>query len=410
MVFTSWGLVSSLCIFALPSTSGFLSDKMIGRRSVKGKIHPTHLSSLSYDNTSVALDGVTDFEEWFSSNVSSGARANSICHALFNSMGRGLQFTSTKSSDLKGVAVVPRKLVMRVPISEEGDKTSERSWDTNLSCLLFDECQKGKDSAYYGYCSLLTRGFNLQPKMTTYPSTAPDTLRHWSEQQKNRLKESEDGKKLLDAENEQATKWRQKYDSLSVNEKEKLSYDNFLWAMEAVHSRAFKGNFNVLDGGEGGPLRKIASLLLPLSALAFGIVYASDPSMNQYFAPLSIVAASPVALTIIADQKGSKEAVMLPLIDSANHLEEADSVIEYDPTVDAYVLSLGEKCLVKEVDGAVVRAQVCISYGNKKDFELLINYGFLRGVALEGLKNEDNREGVRQRLIDEFLSRNPCVS
>ncbi len=165
-----------------------------------------------------------------------------------------------------------------------------------------------------------------------------------------------------------------------------------------------------LDGGEGGPLRKIATLLLPLSALAFGVVYASDPSMDQYFLPLAIVAASPVVLTIIADQKGSQEAVMLPLIDSANHLEEADSLIEYDPAVEAYVLSLGRKCLVKEADGAVERAQACISYGIRKDSELLMNYGFLRGVSFEGLKNGDgsnDRDDVRRRLADEFLSRNP---
>jgi hypothetical protein len=132
--------------------------------------------------------------------------------------------------------------------------------------------------------------------------------------------------------------------------------------------------------------------------------------MDQYFLPLAIVAASPVVLTIVADQKGSKEAVMLPLIDSANHLQEADSVIEYDPAVEAYVLSLGRKCLVKEADGAVERAQVCISYGIRKDSELLMNYGFLRGVTLGGLKNEErsnDRDDIRQRLAGEFLSRNP---
>jgi hypothetical protein len=168
---------------------------------------------------------------------------------------------------------------------------------------------------------------------------------------------------------------------------------------------------SALDGGEGGPLRKIASLLLPLSALAFGVVYASDPSMDQYFLPLAIVAAAPVVLTIVADQKGSQEAVMLPLIDSANHLEEADSLIEYDPAAEAYVLSLGRMCLVKEADGAVDRAQVCISYGIRKDSELLMNYGFLRGVTFEGLQNEEetskNRDDIRRRLADEFLSRNP---
>ena len=135
---------------ALPA-SGFHLGK--GNRPVK--ILPTSLSSLAYDETgtavgSSALDGVDEFEEWFSSNMSSGARVNSIRHALFNSMGRGLQFTSAKSSDLNRVAVVPRKLVLRVPFTDEEDKAISRSWDTHLSCKLWDECQKGRDSVYYG--------------------------------------------------------------------------------------------------------------------------------------------------------------------------------------------------------------------------------------------------------------------
>jgi hypothetical protein len=148
-----WYRISAFLLScALPSASSFLS---VGRRSVKILL-PTSLASLTYDDTGTgvvfnnALDGVADFEEWFSSNMSSGARVNSIRHSFFNSMGRGLQFTSAKSSDLNKVAVVPRKLVMRVPCPDEDDKVSSRSWDTNLSCKLWEECQKGKDSVYYG--------------------------------------------------------------------------------------------------------------------------------------------------------------------------------------------------------------------------------------------------------------------
>ena len=93
---------------------------------------------------------MSDFEEWFSTNSSSGAQLNNIRHAVFNSMGRGLQFTSTKSSALNKVAVVPRKLVLHVPFFNEEDSASGRSWDSNLSCKLWEECQKGKDSVYYG--------------------------------------------------------------------------------------------------------------------------------------------------------------------------------------------------------------------------------------------------------------------
>ena len=82
----------------------------------------------------------------------------------------------------------------------------------------------------------------------------------------------------------------------------------------------------------------------------------------------------------------------------ANHLQEADSVIEYNPANNSFELSLGRKCLVKEGE----RAQACISYGIRKDSELLLNYGFLRGVSMDR-----STDDVRQRLALEYLKRNP---
>ena len=96
------------------------------------------------------------------------------------------------------------------------------------------------------YCSLLTRGANLQPGATAYPSTAADALRHWTPEQKARLEKCDKGKKLLDVENKQQEEWKQKYNTLSAREKENMTYENFQWAMEAVNSRAFRGDF----GGE----------------------------------------------------------------------------------------------------------------------------------------------------------------
>ena len=65
-----------------------------------------------------------------------------------------LTSTTTPSSALNKVAVVPRKLVLNVPFSDNEDdiisSSNGRSWDTNLSCKLWEECQKGKDSVYYG--------------------------------------------------------------------------------------------------------------------------------------------------------------------------------------------------------------------------------------------------------------------
>lgn len=104
-------------------------------------------------------------------------------------------------------------------------------------------------SCYYmncRYCSLLTRGANLQPGTSAYASTAPDALRHWTPAQKALLEKSEKGQKLLKVEAEQQEGWTQKYNALSDGERARMTYEQFDWAMEAVHSRAFRGDF----GGE----------------------------------------------------------------------------------------------------------------------------------------------------------------
>lgn len=136
--------------FALRSVAAFAS---CGRRPLKKRttwFASTATSASGDTGVAASLDGVADFEEWFSSHASSGAKVKNIRHAFFNSTGRGLQFTSSKSSDLKKVAVVPRKLVLRVPYSDEDHNAGRSSWDSILSCMLWEECRKGKDSAYYG--------------------------------------------------------------------------------------------------------------------------------------------------------------------------------------------------------------------------------------------------------------------
>jgi hypothetical protein len=57
------------------------------------------------------------------------------------------------------------------------------------------------------------------------------------------------------------------------------------------------------------------------------------------------------------------------------------------------------------VDGAGEKAQVCISYGIRGDSELLLNYGFMRGVTMDGVGNDKDRTGIRKRLAASFLSK-----
>lgn len=147
-----------LLISCLHGAYGFTTSSVGG----SSRVLPPRTSSttcLSSSSTTTLqnslLDGVADFEEWFTSNASAGAKVNNIKHELFNSMGRGLQFTSRSSSDLSNVAVVPRKLVLNVPYSDDSEDEANSSWDTNLSSKLWNECQRGKDSVYYGYVFIL---------------------------------------------------------------------------------------------------------------------------------------------------------------------------------------------------------------------------------------------------------------
>ena len=155
-------LSSALCLCTISSLISGAHGFASGGRSIAVSPVPTlhsahhtrqfalHSTLADNDNKINPLGGVAAFEEWFSS--SAGAQVNSVRHALFHSDSlRGLEFTSSKASDLNRVAVVPRKLVLSVPFSGEIEEDpTTKSWDTNLSCKLWEECQKGKDSVYYG--------------------------------------------------------------------------------------------------------------------------------------------------------------------------------------------------------------------------------------------------------------------
>ena len=167
----------------LQHVAGFSPIGISSRQSIS----TTSLSSSpATDTSSTSLDGISDFNEWFTSNQ--GTKINNIKHAIFN-WGRGLEFTSRSTSgksalvclylialcisynvltyvtlislyhhkcynarlpDLNNVAVVPRKLVLNTPYSDDVDNENYSNWDMKLSCMLWEECQKGKDSLYYG--------------------------------------------------------------------------------------------------------------------------------------------------------------------------------------------------------------------------------------------------------------------
>lgn len=189
-----------------------------------------------------------------------------------------------------------------------------------------------------------------------------------------------------------------KYAALSDADQNEFSYQQFRWAMEAVNSRAFKGNFS----GQA-PIKELSKALVPFAAGALALNYIrSDPfgaDENITFLLLALSCA-PVILNFLSDNiaGGRIEAVMLPFIDSANHKETSRSEISFDPLKGAFTVSVdGPSCIEKDGD----MNQFYISYGTKYDTELLLNYGFLNGLK-ESYEGQKDR---RRLLAETFNSR-----
>lgn len=302
------------------------------------------------------------FESWFSS-IDGSWLDSGIRHGMIGKL-RGLLWNKNdgKIELATRVATIPRSVVLSTDYSQ-GD------WDSKLAVLLWKSVAEGGNSPYAGYCNLLMQGsMNVSPT-----STAPNALRRWSSDQKLMLGETVSGKKLLQLEVDQTKAWRTKYNSIN----EDITWDQFQWAMEAVHSRAFCGVQT---------LSILPSLAAPVVALG-ALLYAYN-TLPPSEIPLVAVMATAVSVIPTILQQRMKSAVLLPLIDSANHLEAADSSIDFDPLKGSFELSIGPNCLVQENDGST---QLYISYGPKNKEELLLNYGFLPGVPVDLSDNEYRR-------------------
>jgi hypothetical protein len=378
-------------------------------------------------------NGVTEFEEWFTKLDHPKASVHpAVQHERFSSSSssnylRGLSWDSDYVMYSKNkIATIPGDVVL------SSKYTNNEHWDRDLALELWHEMQKpNRTSSIWGYCALLGQGndwknSNRNPNHNNEdpvpPSTAPHALRHWTTPQKERLKNTPAGQALLELNQRQQEQWKQKY---RTNPPTSCTESQFEWAMEVVHSRAFCGI-------PTNPLQDLPYLLAPILAAGVGYWYATtttmmDPSSSSgspWEDPvLMTLALGSVALTALSlTKKDTKWAVLLPLIDSANHMDNADSVIDYDPLRKCFELTVGPSSFVeepvyieKEMDGdrhhsqkepppQLGKPQVYISYGKKGDAEWLLNYGFLPGIR--PLDPDDDDDAYRRRLAEAYMERN----
>lgn len=320
-------------------------------------------------DVSSPLKGVKALEEWL---TSLGAHVHpSVQHGVVKGGLRGLVVDDTWTFSLQNgdkVCDIPQKCVLRADMTDE-------DWDAALALSLLQSRS--------GYRQLLA-----QETKSPYPPTAPHALRHWTTEQREGLQQSTAGQRLLQLDEEQQANWQRKHQRLV--ESVDVSWDNFCWAMETVHSRAFQG----VDTGSN-----LVSVAAPIGSAMTGIVYVKtqiDPN-NLVLVALAVAATVPTLYKMLRAQVST--AVLLPWIDSANHDDVADSKIVFDPLKQCFQLYIGERCLQSAQDEP---SQLVISYGSKSDAELLLNYGFLTRVPY----NEDS-DAYRRALANAFCASDP---
>ena len=325
------------------------------------------------------MEGTATFESWFR-GIPGADLLSDVSHADFGNL-RGL---SSKSGRVKDSSINLMKVPKSIVLSSD---FSQPDWDADLAQTLWMECTKGRSSAISGYVSLLTRGWSSSDLPILPPPTAPDSLRRWSSEEKKLLEGSDGGEKLLQLLDQQNQLWHNKFSRVKG-----MTFEQFEWAMEAVHSRAFCGDF----GMGSSPIPPWVTGAVPVVAAVAGFQYYNqnpDPS-DILMIVFALAAAMPTILSLV--NKSPPVAVLLPMIDSINHREEAVANIEYSPLSDSFLLTVNSNCFVVENEGT----QIYISYGKKKDTELLLNYGFLRDVVLNG-----DSHSRRKALAESFLAR-----
>jgi len=409
-------------------------------------------SSRSSSRTQPSEDIESEFSRWFS-DFPKSTRDPYIYHSLFGTL-RGMEWNGNMAdvpSKRRVIANVPRQMVL------QSDNFRD-DWDVQLTKSLWQEFLLKEKSDIYGYCQLLLNtnnnnnntnkntkdddDYQATTTMNSQNSVSPNAIRHWDDDSKSLLSETMAGKKLVYFEQTQMNSWKKKYDDYLISTRstptqatttktnEIMTWDQFLWIMEVVHSRAFSGDFGTTTNSatkkNESPLNEVAkNALFPLVAAVGGIIASQQQLSSEPPLPvllgLGAIAVLPLLLQLTKDTSvEGKSAVLLPLIDSANHMEEADSSIQYDPISNAFQLSVGPNCLVPDTNNDNdndnnndnnsatnnKRTQLFISYGKKKDSELLLNYGFLANVPCSDGNDEQSRKYQRIRLAEEYIKRN----
>ena len=205
---------------------------------------------------------------------------------------------------------------------------------------------------------------------------------HWNDNDINKLQYPTLQEKIF----EQRIDWKKLYERWiqmsSSDIEQKVSFNNFVWALESVNSRAFSGEY------EGSTSQERKSLLI-----FTGLLTVLWPILHLGTIDQALNAAVAVGIsTIIRDAFFSKilklkRYVVCPVIDMINHKSISETTVSYNYFRDQFEVK--SSCYNKN-------DQIFISYGKQSNDRLLQFYGFIES-------NNPNEIYVFQSGIIELL-------
>ena len=228
----------------------------------------------------------------------------------------------------------------------------ESMWDQRLAFKLINEIILGNKSPKYSWIKQLPSKFT-----TTF---------QWNDNILNELQydviinkvyiQRQDWK-------ENFKKWKSATSSNTVLKN--FTYDDYVYALECVNSRAFSG---IYEGSNASQRQQLliftAGLTVVWPLLGFGTV---EQSLSAAFAvALSLI----VRDVFFSKVSGLKRYVMCPYIDMFNHKSTVASDVSYNYFNNQFEVIINNEAYTKD-------QEVFISYGKQSNDRLLQYYGFI---------------------------------
>jgi hypothetical protein len=164
---------------------------------------------------------------------------------------------------------------------------------------------------------------------------------------------------------QQQREWKAFYDEWKLQAKigNTLSFEQFVWAMECVSSRAFSG---VYEGSSAQERRAIIAFTGVLTGL-WPVLHLS--TFEQALSGAAIVTLSIIVKDLISSKMANlKRYVVCPVIDMFNHDSRSTSDVAYNYFSDSFSLT---------TQAYTSGQQVFINYGKQSNDRLLQVYGFV---------------------------------